>query len=193
MIIECPGVPLAVLDQQIMEAARKLAKDSEQWIETLEPTNLYAGKDTYTIDWTFCARIIRVNELRINDEAGVDAGRKAQAVNKEHWQFLPPDQIVLMPSTIPTVDVTRGLEIDVALAPEVGAWPWNDSDHAREFINGWFDGIVALAKSRLHRMPRKSWSDPQLAAIENQEYLSLLNLAKAETVRNYQLGDSIGA
>ena len=193
MVLEVPRVTQPILEQRIKEAARIFAKESEQWKETLDSVHLRDGIVEYTLDWSWCARIVRIDQLRINTEAGVTEGDKGTVINPSLYEFTAPDIIELHDSLEPSADVDKGLEVDVTLVPEVGEWPWNDDDHSIEFINRWFDGIVAKAKADLLRMGGKRWTDRELAGVCQQEYLRDLNKAKGEVSRKYKNNSTIGA
>lgn len=185
MIPELPDCPAPLLLQALQQAARTFCERSQTWVETLASVDLEDGVLEYSLSPDWDARIQTVEEVRINSEAGVDAGDKGAVQDMSLIAWDPDEQVLTLDASMePADDVTDGLEVDVCLVPlldttEVPEW----------LLNRYAEGITGYAMWYLLKMPSKRWSNPDLAQVYWAQYRGQLTRAKAERQRKYRAGN----
>lgn len=181
MLVELPGCPAALLTQHLQQAARKFCIDTEAYLEELAAIDLVAEDVTYTLTpaHTGC-EIRRIKEVWIRTEEDVDDDLDGTLQAFDKYEFEPQTNVLTLDDSIePQEAVTDGLVVKVVLVPflksDIAATAVSD-----DFLNVWAEPIMARALFTLKRMSRKSWSDPQGAMVNLQEYNDGVTRAKQE-------------
>lgn len=185
LLPELPGCTTAFLDLHLVEVARKLCEDSLVWRAELDAVDLEADEDTYDIDSPEPQSVVcKVLRLTLDDDVLWDpewfngCGRDEPTYNLTPPFSVNEDftQITLVEDHIPGAAVTDGLEIKGALKPKFGA------DRLPDILLT--THLEALRKSVLHRlmlMPKKPWSNPELAVVYGNEATRLIHRAATNT------------
>lgn len=178
---DCPE-PLML--QHLQSALRLFCNRTKAWIETLPSIDLVEDQDDYALVSTWTARVDQVREVRINTEDGVDAGLKGSKLDEASWDYDPSTEKVTL-AQAPTADVTDGLEVDVAIVPELYV-----DNVASWFMNRYAEDIVAGAMVTLLRMPDKDWSKaPETGALiarYEKSWLGGIGRAKSAKAKGYK-------
>ena len=175
MLLELPGCPKAILLQHLKEAFRQFSGAAENWIEKCEDIDVVADQQDYTIPITPTETIVkRIREVKYN--GAVVPTNQYDLVNNITFRWRT--------DYIPTEAVTDGLDIEVAMIPEL------DSDYTDgTYFARWFDAIKSRAFYTLMMMPRKEWTQPDKAGIYNQEYKTKLTEAIRERYTENKAGN----
>lgn len=181
-IIQEARVPQGFMLSALQQAARAFFDDTEVWKETLDPHRLVAEQRVYELEWDWCARVQRIEEVRWNTEDGVEAGNLGTLVSVKQYDFDQPD--ILTFNTPPDTTVDQGLEVDVIYVPTLSC-----CEMPQWILNRWAEPIWAKALSTLLSMPRKAWSDPARANFWKNEYNKYQQRAIAEKDKMNKAGN----
>ena len=181
MFVELPDCPEALQKQTIRMAAREFCRLSDSYRITLDPVDIVADQEEYTLETGCNASIHRLAWVKIVQADSTEDDTTALSPS----EYRLTDECVLKLFNPPDEAITDGLVVRVALRP--------DFDAALPF-SGWYieryaDSILAGAKYRLMRIPRKPWSDSGLAMAYYRDYMDGVNEAKRETFYDYKTGD----
>lgn len=170
MVPELPGCPEPLIDQRLKHAIRRYCIDTEAWKVTIDPVDLVASQQEYSVTPNWDARIQRVAEVRVNSEAGVTNGDEGNVIHPTHYEFTAPKTLRFESSYIPSDSVTDGLVVDAILVPFIDEFEIDE-----EFLNRWYEPIMAWAMHDLMMMAAKKWTNPVLAAQNLDQYNLFLN------------------
>lgn len=184
LLPEVPGCPNVLALQHLQQAARKFCEQSEAWREKLPAIDLVAEDVTYTLTPSYDCEIRRVLEVWIRTEEDVDNDNDGTLQKYDKYEFEPEGSVLTLDDTIePQEAVTDGLVVKVVLVPYLVT----DVDSlatqggiSPTFLNYWAETILAFAKYSLMRLPKKEWSNPQLAVMYLNDYKAGVSRAKTE-------------
>lgn len=184
LLPEVPSCPNVLATQHLQQAARKFCEDSEAWREKLAAINLVAEDVTYTLTPSYDCEIRRILEVWIRTSTDVTDGLDGTLQDYDKYEYEPEGSVLTLDDTIePQAAVTSGLVVKVVLVPYVVT----DVDSitvqggiSPTFLNYWAETILAYAKYTLMRMPKKAWSNPQLAGLFLNDYNAGVSRAKTE-------------
>ena len=147
----------ALMLQAIRTVAREFCRRTEAWREELDPIDIEDGTVAYTLDPVYSAEIVRIVEVRINTESGVDEGTEGALVDPLLYRFQPRTNVLTLADCLePGDDVTDGLDVEVALVPKFGA-----DEIAEDFYALWAETLVAAAIASMKGIAGKPWTDPK--------------------------------
>lgn len=159
--VDVMGCPRAVMLDYIRRAAIEFCRETRILRKTLDPITIVAGTREYAIATPTGTVMVTV----IQDSGRIDGNYIAGPVDIntltdtatgpiDRWALTNDNRLVVWPT--PT-DAGTFL-LDATLKPSRAADTCDDI-----LLEDWSEGIEALAKYRLLRMPNKSWSEPNAA------------------------------
>lgn len=149
------------------DAVIEFAKDSKLFRVDI-PIDIYAGVRRYEIvppEGYYVESIIRLRSGRRN-------------VPKDY--IYDDFAIVLNESCCPNCDVDEAFFVEVAIVPMITE---NACKFDAEFVNRYYDIIAMGIQKRLYAM-RRSWENPQLATLREQQYQQAVDRAILNKNRN---------
>jgi hypothetical protein len=181
---DVPGCSRYLALQHLQQAARYFCIETEAWQEKLAAIDLEEDTVLYTLSTDYDAEIRRILKVWIRTETDVTNGDEGTLQDYDKYTFTPAATLELDDSIEPQADVTDGLVVKVVLVPylstDVGTVE-TEAGISPTFLNLWAEAFIARAKHTLLIMPRKLWSDPNLAAYWLAEYRKQVTAAKTET------------
>lgn len=133
------------------------------------PIDIYAGVRRYEIVSPEGYYIEAVIRLR--------TGRR----NVPQDYIFDGDSIVLNDSCCPNCDVDEAFFAEVALVPKITE---NKCLFDSDFVNRYYDAIALGIEKRLYSMMNRSWFNPQMSALREQEYQQAVSKAIMEKHRS---------
>jgi hypothetical protein len=180
---EVNGCPNALITQHLQQALRKFCEETEAFTEKLAAINLVDEDVTYVLTpaHTSC-EIRRILKVWIRTATDVTNGDDGTLLEYDDYEFDPVTKtLTLDDSKEPTENVTGGLVVEVVLVPFLVTDLHATTAIPAAFLNLWAEAVMAFAKYTLMRMPRKSWTNPELAMLYLAEYRDGVSRAKTET------------
>jgi hypothetical protein len=156
-----PGTNL-VMDA-LREAWREFLTQSEVWREDLTAFDAVEDQASYTLTPSD-GEIIRITKVEL-DESELDP---------DTYYLDGTNDLVFEEDYVPTEDSTDGLEVQVALSPEIN--DTNDPGPAWA-LNKWSDGIVAGAQALLYRQAGRKWHNPQMYRERQADFEGAIGMA----------------
>ena len=173
MVNDLPGCPTIIKLQALRQAFREFAMRTESWTETLAKVNLVANKTTYTLNPTYDALIKRIVSVEIS----------GSAQDRSHYELINERQLFWNTNYVPKTSITNGLQVKVALYPDVESKTVDPN-----YFTRWFEGILAKAMYELQIQPRTKWHNPTLAAKNLSEYRDRFTAAKRSIILKKKSG-----
>ena len=185
---ELPGVQQAMARHHVKLAAIEFCRRSWAWIIDQGPIPVSANVAEY--DWnrpanTDVARVIvawlegrRVESLTRKELSARFGDYKNLSGSPEYYLQDSPNKLILVPK--PNSTIMAGVTAVTALQPKRAATGLETTIRER-----WGDVIAAGAKYRLMRMPKKPWTDKDIAAVYRQEFEDGIAQAKLEVTRSF--------
>ena len=168
VVADMPGFPPENLVQDKLRWAwERLLDRSEVWREELDPIDAVQDQADYTLSPSEGV-VIRVITVKLSESVISPLGYKMTGLSTLTFET----------DYIPSEDITDGIEVEVALAPDIDSTTgpaWVLQRHYTALVHG--------ARFALYRQLRKPWSDP--IAAEEQKELWEYGLAKAIEDRRY--------
>lgn len=191
-ILECPGAPDTLVQSKLQDVVNSFYRDSLAWREVVGPYKIVANRneitlnpvDQYTsVQYVLGAYLLpdsnggnRPQYLKASPTllVGTDVGPPAA------FFMMKPDLMQLFPS--PNATLGAVLYVYAALRPEVNTPRLPDLATTHHF-----DALMAGLLARLYAMPRKPWTDKDLARDKTNEYKRYLLRFQDEARRGYSL------
>jgi len=151
-----PGTNL-VMDA-LRSAWRKLLFESEVWREELTAFDAVEDQSTYTLTPS-AGEIKRIIKVEFN----------GSEVSEEGYYLDGTNTLTFEEDYVPTEDLTDGIEVEVALNPEVDA-----VDGPAWILNRFSDGIVAGAQMKLYGQSGRPWYDPSQFALTRSDFFTAI-------------------
>ncbi len=182
------GVPTPVMERAMVDTAIEFCVKSKLWHHEMDAQTIKTGIADYTLDDHRYASIADVNQLMWNgalltpfrwDELDRDYPhwRKAQG-QADGYCFIERGEIRL--TKIPLSDAVLALTGTLILKPKRG------TDHLPEFLyEDWIVTLSAGARSSLHNMKAKDWTDENQATKLRNQFEVELNDARSIGIRAY--------
>lgn len=211
---DVPGCADLVAERAIRNAAIRFCQESKLYRQDLTPINVVADEPEYTVtppagyalvdirralfdgqplyfisqdelDRLWNDATTRVNHFLTHD-SGLDTDTWQTATSSRPKYFFQPDKEKVRLVGIPTVAVTGGLELNVALKPtptatQIEDWLYND--HFRTLAFG--------ALGELLKIPQKPWTDKGLSDHYESLFREGIGIAKGEALRDHGRNDRV--
>jgi hypothetical protein len=170
LLPEVAGCPDVTARQALLDAAIEFCRDSGAWDQVQEQAiTLSDGVGSYDIDCDSDGRVLAVKrvwhacgELSPKSTAELSlvlpTWETARSNVPAFYNTADARQALRV---YPIPDGAQGLKLSLraAFVPRLDAQYLDDA-----LVNDWYEALLAGAKARLMAMPRRAWSDPQLAA-----------------------------
>ena len=152
--------PSNLVNDALRRVWREFLLESEVWREELTAFDAVEDQATYTL--TPSAGVIkRITWLKYNGSS--------EAMDPDGYYLDGTNTLTFEEDYIPSEDITDGIEVEVALEPDVdgtagSAW----------ILNRWAEGLVAGAQMRLTMMRNRGWYDPDMHLAKKSEFYTAL-------------------
>jgi hypothetical protein len=141
---DVPGCPVPLIEDEVREAAIEFCRRTS--IYTYDQTaSVTAGDSEVDIVVPDNTSLVAVNYIEVDE-------------SREYDLTVEDDTILFSSDAASSFDMT----INMALKPEQAATSLPDI-----LFDDYFQGIASGAKAKLMIMPKKEWSDPQLAMVHS--------------------------
>lgn len=178
---------LTLLDA-VQKAASEFFHQSGAWVETLDPIELVEGVYEYGLSLPSGARAARLHEGAIKN----GSAPMVSVTEREFFTFDltadgNPGYLALSESTgsafvwpVPSAAAAGNqVSMRVTIAPN------RECDTIPDLLGEkWREGIIAGAKARLMRMPKRDWTDPMLSGVHDAIFWDYVARAKREATSN---------
>jgi hypothetical protein len=154
MVTETPSCPAPLRLKALRLALRQFCKRTEAWRETLDPISVLDGVSDYSIAPSYNASVLRVIEAKLD----------GRVLGAEDYDVI--DNEILRLTTEPEDDSDDGLEVTVALMPDIDI-----TEVADAFLNQWRETIVAGAMADLLSMKEREWSNAGRAGDFQKDFI----------------------
>lgn len=176
------GCPESLIINTVRDAIIRLCGDVTVWRDDIPAGNITILVDDYTITAPASTEIVSVVSLQYDETEiypqteevldGVDSGWRAGISGRPSaFVHYAPNRIKF--NRIPNATIVGGLVARVALKPTRTATTVEDV-----LYNDWRECIEHGALERLFRIPKKAWSDINLAAYHGKHFSFHINKAK---------------
>lgn len=183
LLPEVPGCPDTIAKQAIMRTCNDFCWDTSIWSEIQEPFSVQDNVNEYDLDSPNGAQIVTVKSVWMVNRELVPVTMERLQELIPNWQEskgsdpayynCPNDNSVLRIYPIPYGANGAKITIRAVYTPN------QFGDYIPEFlVSTYLDEILAGSKARLMMMPGKSWSNPQLGAVNQAVYAEGLVKAK---------------
>lgn len=177
MISELPSCPDQIILQEMQRAAYDVFRFSEGWREKLI-TDIVNAEDTYTVSYSGDASVFRIYQVKMKAQSS-DSFDNLIPVDTYKYEYVEDDHIRFFADYIPTIDLTDGMQIEVAVVPNLtalGIPTW--------LMNRYAACLMAKCKFNLMMQPNKPWSNVQLA----QYWYTIYQKEQRDLVRDKYAG-----
>jgi len=183
VIPDIPGYIPGMIDMALRDAAIEFCEKALIWKETLDPIEITSGVDQY--DLSLPAKSVLADVLEaslvngwldpINTVGVRNSGGQGRGGAPSGYLFYDDTIVTIDPA--PTSNDT--LNLIVALKPS------RASDKLPSFLlERWIDAVAAGAKSRLMRMQKKAWTNPELAGVNESTFRDQVATAGMVAAKN---------
>jgi len=174
LVIDISGAQPGLLIREINLAARELCRETGVWRQELDAVETVDGQTEYVLDVSDYTA-----EIRWVEKVEVDGNE----IHPTAWTYNRPGRKIVLES-----EKEAGLDMvaTVVLAPlrESTGLP-------EHIIEDYGHVIVAFAKSRLYAMPKRPWTDGQLAGYWMREKDRGIDDIKRDMIIDGHEGDMI--
>ena len=174
---DLPDCPEPLILRTLHQIGRDFCLESEVWRKEVEPVDLEVGELTYEIVPDVAVddepEVVRIVWLKIEDvEKDIDTYTLISPTDSD-----PAFYVTLDDSLEPAVDVTDGLEMEIALAPSL-----TQDILPSAFLSRWSSTLVAgvLARLQMYDPRRYRWGDYEQAAVNLRAYQRGIGEARRE-------------
>jgi len=174
MVDDLPGCPTIEKLQKLRQAFREFAMETESWTEELAKVNLVADQTTYDLNPTYDGLVKRIVWVKIS----------GSAQSTSHYELRNERQLYWKSDYVPSTSVTSGLQVKVALYPDVGSRVVDPN-----FFTRWFEAILAKAKCDLMSMEGKKWYNPR----ECEKYFAIYRKRYASAIKERYVENKTGS
>lgn len=175
---EIPGFVTALVDQQLVQAARRFCRGTRCWRETLDPIDIVAGRNQYDLDAPQGAEVFEVARAEYNGQTLAPSSEEANNDSLSTWRtqsgvpsayhLYEPGVIVL--NRLPDTSINDGLVVEAWLCPSQDATALPGL-----LLSRYPDVIAKGAKSALMLMGKKPWTDRELGVAYAAEFTSAIS------------------
>lgn len=182
---ELPNCPRALMIDAIRQSVIDFCQRTQFWRYRMDSMTTQANVAQYELDTPANCTMVSVRALSFDgrslterniDDLDNDSPQwRARAGRPDHYVFLDPNTIIL--SAIPA-DSGLVMDATVTLKPTQDS-AWCDDSLFAEYR----DAIAAGAMARLMLTAGKPWSDPQLAQLKQQSFITSTESASDRALR----------
>jgi hypothetical protein len=197
IIADIPEIPIFIANRQILRAARELCEESRCWRYDVT-LNTVADQATYNLASLFTpevnVQLVDVISMKPTDgstpvkpitKGWLDINwadwRDDTALTATYYTLESNNTIRLIPT--PSQTVSGAYTIRIAVKPRLSATTIDDVVY-----NKFYELLVSGAKANLFMVPRKPWTDLQMAQYHRATFLGGFPAAVAEAQDDFQTG-----
>jgi hypothetical protein len=183
LLPEVPGVPDSLAKQAIMRTANDFCWETGVWNEIQYPISVQDNLNEYNLDTPSGAQIVTIKSIWMVNRELVPVTMERLQELIPNWQEAtgsdpayyncPNDYSVVRIYPIPLGANNAKMTIRAVYTPDQFGTTLPDF-----LVDKFLDEILAGAKARLMQMPGKSWSNPQLAGVNQAYYTEGITKAK---------------
>lgn len=183
LLPEVPGVPDSLAKQAIMRAANDFCWETGVWSEIQEPIAVQDGVNEYSLDTPKGAQIVTIKSIWMINRELVPVTMERLQELIPNWQEAQGSDPAYYNSatdysTVRIYPIPMGAN-GAKMTIRAQYTPDQFGTFLPDFlITTFLDEILAGAKTRLMQMPGKSWTNPQMAAVNNIAYVEGVTRAK---------------
>lgn len=188
---DCPNVPRDVAIHEIREATIEFCRETRCWREDLALKNTAGNTTTKEYEMTVSAN----SESRITAFLSIRAANQPLSAMQEDELDRREPSWRTMTATVPTAFVPTGSayirpyptpSTVVALEGKAAVTPTRTGTKiSTDVFNDYAPAIASLAKARLMKMPGKPWTNPDMAAYEQQMADQAIDRTSSAYSRNF--------
>lgn len=185
-----PGCPSVVLRHELRRAAQRFFLNTQAWQMLLPAIPVAAGTDSITLPAPAAdLEIVRIESATYDGvRIEVKSATAIEGENPDDWtahtgtpntliQLTPG---IVIPYPVPATTAASGLRLRVSVRPNESSLGIPD-----EMATRFREAIIAGANSSLMLYPGKPWTNPDMAAVNNQIFQSAIGEARAAAARSY--------
>jgi hypothetical protein len=181
-----PGAASDHIDQELKSTLREFFTKSGFWTEELDPINIVALTDTYTLTPT-TGVVMGVQAAWVDNKQvhliSIKPKVEPTSPTTPNLGYCPqPNQLQLFPT--PSVSITDGLKVLVRLNPSA-----DFSDIPDEASSHFFDEIMDGVLGRLYSMPGKPFSNVVTAQYHLRRFRNGIASARDISRRRYSTAE----
>lgn len=186
VLINAPGAPDILVEQKLRDAAIELCNMSGYWRESLDPIITVDGQDIYDIEAPAQALIKNIVTMQI-DGGTVHPSTTADLDRRSHgWRtnkgkprrYVMNSMRTFMLTPIPNAEYT--VTAFATLRPDATA-----NELADILVDFQRQVIVDGALFKLLSMPKRQWTDLQMAAVHRRDFYRGVTQARIDANRQY--------
>ncbi|MEI7879854.1 MAG: hypothetical protein WCI95_03155 [bacterium] len=174
MMRDITNYSLATTVFALQDAGREFCNRSEAWFVDLDPIDVVANQQEYTLDPTLIAQIKKVDSVNLLSSDDVASGYLGTRVHASRYRLILPNTLRFDDNYIPTTPVTSGMVVRVTLAPTMGT-----NELPEWLMARWAEGIIGHA---MYTLLRKT--DPNTAVVYLNQFNAKLGEAMAESLED---------
>lgn len=171
---DVPGVSTFAAERELRRAAQEFFEKTKCWKADLDPVYLFPGIESYDVDVPKGATVVKI-------EQATDAGG-------HHLNLLTPGQggtgiafqTQLQFLAIPVPTARSIVKLRAVLMPNHAATGIEDA-----LFDQYAEIIGRGAKARLYLQPQKTYTNPELAAVEKEEFTLAIAREKVAAAKGF--------
>lgn len=193
--VEIPETPVFVAERQIIRATRELCEEARVWRLSFD-IDTVADTATVVLTNSLPANTELVDVISMKNAAGGEPltpmtyarmdknhsdWRSESNSDAKHYVLEANNTLRLYPT--PADDATDKYHIRVAVKPKLTVTSLDD-----RLFNKYSEILISGALARLYAIPRKPWTDLQLAGYHRGIFYSSFPAARTEAAEEFQTG-----
>lgn len=185
-----PGCPTLIIDHELRRAAQKFFQRTRAWKTSLAAVAVLADQQTVTLAPTdTLLDLVRLEAAWYDGtEMGIKTVEEMDAEFSDDWETHTGTPSIAIQQTpgvlrlypIPVVAATTGIKRRISVCPSDTA-----TGVADEMRVAFRDVLTAGAKAKLFLYLDKSWANPELAVVANNEFEDGINKANLAAARAF--------
>lgn len=182
-----PGAVRAVVQRELVLAAREFYERSLAWRVVIGPKNIVANRAKYPLSpYDAYANVVRVLQVEFNESplhrlARRPAGETETADSPSYYYLIQPDTLQLWPT--PTVSADGALTVWAALTPKPSVTHLPNIS-----VTHHYDALLDGVLGRLLAHPAKPYSNVELGKYHLNRFRNAIGTYKAEAASGYTGG-----
>lgn len=174
--MELPGAPQPIVLQTARTMIDEFCRRTDAWQEALAAMDYAADTLDYALSPAASASVHRILLVKLDD------------TELQPYTYTLEDGNTLRFASAPaSSDSAGGLVVIVSLRPTLDC-----TELTQAFMERWYDTFCSGVKWRMMAMPRRSWSNPEMAQVYIQNWNRGIGEARMEIAGpQYKAGDSV--
>lgn len=182
ILLDVPTCPEVIAIRQICNAAIEFCEKTKAWQYDMDPIAAVGGTSAYDLDLPSSSEAVTLESLSHLGDRLSPTSRRMLNDWKVNWQaetgnpkyFFLPSLTEFRVVPIPTTSNANAFLGTVVLKPTRSATTIDST-----IASQWMEVIAAGAKARLMMMPKRVWTDFNMAAVMEKQFKDGINAAVA--------------